>query len=415
METLLIHNIGALVTPQGKGPARGDAMRAVTVHRNAAILARDGVIAAICADGRGPDDLPEDATVLDAGGRLVTPGLVDAHTHLVFGGYRQHEVVRRLAGESYLDILASGGGILDTVRQTRAAGFDALYAKALGFLRGMSAYGVTACEVKSGYGLDIETELTQLRVAQSLADAAPMDIAATYLGAHATPPEYAGDTGAYVEFIVNEALPRVAASGLADFCDVFCEEGVFDTQQSRRILLKARELGIGLKLHADEMVPMGGGALAAELNAASADHLIAVDEAGIRALAASDTVAVLLPQTSLYLDKPFAPARRMIGAGLPVALATDFNPGSSPSHNLQLSMTLGLIKYRMAPEEILTAVTRNAACAIGMGDRLGTLEIGKQADLVIWDADDLAMVCYRLGGNLACATVKRGRVVAGGV
>lgn len=408
MQALLIENIGMLATPRGTVPLRGNAMDNLHTAGGAAILVRGGVIEGVYENGALPDPMPDALQRLDAGGRLATPGLIDAHTHLVFGGYRQQEAWRRARGDAYLDILREGGGILETVRKTRAAGFEALYEKGYRFLHEMLLRGVTACEVKSGYGLDIETEERQLRVARALGENTPMDIRTTYLGAHAVPPEFAGRAEAYVDFLVEEAIPRAAAQRLADFCDVFCEEGVFSIAQSRRILTCARMYGLRAKIHADELVPLGGGALAAELNAVSADHLIAADDCGLRRLAQSDTVAVLLPQTSLYLGKPYARARDMIALGIPVALASDFNPGSCPSNNLTLSMTLGFLKYAMSPGEVLTAVTQNAACAIGLGGRVGTLEKGKQADIVLWDAEDVAMLCYRMGSNLAHRVIKRG-------
>ena len=407
MRKLLIENIGLLATPEGAKPLRGGPQGRIVRVRDCAILIEDDAIAAILPmrECRGVD-----AERMDAGGRLVTPGLVDAHTHMVFGGWRQHELARRLRGESYIDILKSGGGILSSMRETRRAGESELYDKARGFALEMLTRGVTSCEIKSGYGLDIDTELKQLRVARKIGRTLPLDVATTYLGAHAVPEAFEGGAAGYAAFVIDEALPQIAESGLADFCDVFAEPGAFDLALSEAILDRAREYGLGLKLHADELEPMGGGALAARMSATSADHLAAASESSLRALAASETCAVLLPQTSLYLDKPFANARRMIELGIPVALATDFNPGSCPSNNLQLSMNLGLIKYRLTPEEILSAVTLNAACAIGLGGKVGTLEAGKQADLVIWDAMDLEMLCYRVGSNLATHTIKKGRL-----
>lgn len=408
MQALLIDNIGTLATPLGAAPLRGHAMDDLRIAHNAAILVRDGVIWGVYENGALPSPMPDAVQRLNAGGRLATPGLVDAHTHLVFGGYRQQEAWRRVRGDLYLDILRAGGGILDTVRKTRDMDFEALYDKSLRFVHEMLARGVTTCEAKSGYGLDIETEEKQLRVARALGKNTPMDIRATYLGAHAVPPEFAGRADAYVDFLVEEAIPRVAAQGLADFCDVFCEEGVFSIAQSRKILTCARMHGLRAKIHADELVPLGGGALAAELDAVSADHLIAADDRSLRKLAQSETVAVLLPQTSLYLDRPYARARDMLALGIPVALASDFNPGSCPSNNLLLSMTLGFLKYALSPGEVLTAATQNAACAIGLGERVGTLEAGKQADIVLWDAEDLSMLCYRMGSNLMHRVVKKG-------
>ena len=305
--------------------------------------------------------------MLDAEGRFCTPGWVDAHTHLVFGGWRQHEIPLKLKGASYLEILRAGGGILDTVRQTRALSEDALFTRARGFLGEQLALGVTATEAKSGYGLDLENELKQLRVMARLKSEAGADVVPTYLGAHAVPPEYAGNADAYVEFICADVLPRAAKEKLANFCDVFCETGVFSAAQSRRVLETAKSLGLGLKIHADEIDSIGGAELAGELGAVSAEHLIAASDAGITALAAGGVTACLLPGTSLYLDKPFARARDMIERGVAVAVASDFNPGSCPSLNLQLCANLAYLKYRMTPEEILTALTLNAASAIGLG------------------------------------------------
>lgn len=407
---LLIHNIGLLATPTGQQPLGGGAMEHVQTLPDASVLIEEGRIRAVCSHGELPD-APEGTTRYDARGMIATPGLIDAHTHLVFGGYRQGEAQLRAQGAHYMDILRAGGGILDTVRKTRKASFDALYAKAEGFAREMLARGVTACEVKSGYGLDMDTERKQLRVARALGERTPLEVATTFLGAHAVAPEFAGAPDAYVDFLVREAIPTIAAEGLADFCDVFCEEGVFDIAQSRRILQCAAAHGMVGKLHADELVPMGGGGLAAEMGAVSADHLIAASGESLAKMARAGTIAVLLPQTSLYLGKPFAPAGRMMALAVPIALATDFNPGSCPSNNLHLSMTLAFLKYGMTPQAVLTAVTQNAACAIGRGDTLGTLEAGKQGDLVLWDAGDLAMLCYRMGSNLACTVVKRGEII----
>ena len=338
--------------------------------------------------------------MLDAGGRLVTPGLVDAHTHLVFGGWRQHELPLKLRGAAYLEILQAGGGILSTVEATRAASEAELLQRGSGFLAELAAQGVTTVEIKSGYGLNWTTERKQLRVIRELARQSRMQIVSTFLGAHAVPVEYAGKADGYVEEICREMLPAVVREKLAQFCDVFCEEGVFSVEQSRRILETARSLGMGLKIHADEIAELGGSALAGELRAVSAEHLVATGPSGMDALARGGVTAVLLPGTSLYLNKTYAPAREMIARGIPVAVATDFNPGSCPSLNLHLCMTLACLKYRMTPEEILTAVTLNAACALGLGKSTGTVEPGKRADLVIWNAEDLDMVCYRMGSNL---------------
>ena len=408
-EKLLVKNIGLLQTPVGSechcGAQQGENQKL----KNAAVLCEDGKITAVTADGALPAG-SEGAAVYDAGGRLVTPGLVDAHTHLVFGGWRQGEIPLKLRGATYLDILRAGGGILDTVRHTRAASEDELFEKSRAFLDEMLALGVTTCEIKSGYGLDLETELKQLRVIRRLNSEHPVDIAATYLGAHAIPDEYKGRADEYVDFVCQTVIPRVAEEKLASFCDVFCEDSVFDVAQSRRVLEAGKKHGLRPKIHADEIEEIGGAGLSGEVGAVSAEHLIATGERGMEAMRRGGVIACLLPQTSFYLGKTFAPARRMIELGIPVALASDFNPGSCPSFNLQLSINLGLLRYQMLPEEILTAVTVNAACACGRGNLCGTLEAGKQADLVVWDAPDWEMVCYRFGSNQTKAVVKNGRV-----
>lgn len=406
----LIHNIGTLQTPLGSFPHAGAAQGENRKYHNAAVLCEGGVIKAVYGNGTLPE-VGADTQTIDAQGRLVTPGLIDAHTHLVFGGWRQNEVPLKLKGAGYLDILRAGGGILSTVRATRKASEDELFEKSRAFLDELMAQGVTTAELKSGYGLDMETELKQLRVIKRLNEAHPMDAVATYLGAHAIPEEYRGKSGEYIDFIISDMLPEIKRQGLAEFCDVFLETGVFGVEESRRLLTAAREMGFGLKIHADEIDELGGSLLAGELGAVSAEHLIATGERGMEALARGGVIAALLPCTSLYLNKSFARARDMIARGIPVAVATDFNPGSCPSLNIGLCMTMAYLKYRMTPEEILSAVTINAACAVNRGGSTGTIEPGKKADMVIWNAEDMAMLCYRMGSNLAGTVIKNGAIV----
>lgn len=407
--TTLVYNIGLLQTPTGTAPLKGKAQGENKKVKNAAITAENGIITGVYQNGEMP--CGDFDTAIDAGGALVTPGLVDAHTHLVFGGWRQHEVPLKLKGASYLDILRAGGGILSTVLATRAASEEELYQKSYGFLDELMAQGVTAVEIKSGYGLDKATELKQLAVIKRLGEIHKITVVPTYLGAHAIPNEYAGKSGEYIDFIIKEMLPLIKKGNLARFCDVFVETGVFTVEESRRLLTAAKALGFGLKVHADEIDELGGSILAGELGAASGEHLIATGEKGMAALAAGGSVAVLLPCTSLYLNKAFANARAMIERGIPVAVATDFNPGSCPSLNMGLCMTMAYLKYRMTGEEILSAVTLNAACAVGLGQSHGTLEVGKAADMVIWDCRDMEMLCYRMGGNLAKTVIKGGKPV----
>lgn len=415
MSTLLIKNIGTLQTPIGNhkhcGKEQGENLK---LH-GASILIEDGVIREIFSGSETQQidlELEMDPdTVIDAEGRLVTPGLVDGHTHLVFGGYRQHEIPLKLKGASYLEILQAGGGILDTVRETRKATRSELVEKSQEFLDEMITLGVTTCEAKSGYGLNQPDEIKTLEVIKELNQTHPMDLVATFMGAHAVPPEYKGKADEYMALLCEEILPQVKAKGLAEYADIFCEEGVFNPAQSRTYLEAARNLGFGLKIHTDEIVELGGSELAGEMHADSAEHLIAIGETGLDALAKGGVVAMVLPATSFYLDKPFAPVRKMIDLGIPVAMGSDFNPGSCPSLNLQLVMNLGYLRYKMTPQEILTAVTINAACAIGRQEQVGTLEPGKKADLVIWDAPDMEMLCYRFGSNLAIQTIKGGIIV----
>lgn len=407
MDTLLIKNIGLLATPAGRTARRGADQGDVRFLRNAWVRMEDGVIAAV---GTGTPERPAGAEELDAEGRLVTPGLVDAHTHLIFGGWRQNELAMKLRGVPYLDILAQGGGILSTVRATRSAGQGALEDKARLALDEMLSFGTTTCEAKSGYGLDLDTELKQLRAIRALNESHPVDLVPTFLGAHALPEDYKADRAAYIRLLCEEMIPAAAAEGLAEFCDVFCETGVFTAEESRTILEAGRRCGLAAKIHADEIDAIGGSRLAGELGAVSAEHLIVCPPEGIEAMARGGTVACLLPCTSFYLGAAFAPARDMIAAGVPVALATDFNPGSCPCLNMQLAMSLGCLKYRMTPEEVLTAATLNGAAAIGRADRTGSVEPGKAGDLVVWNAPDLEYVCYRLGSNLAGAVVKGGKI-----
>lgn len=406
MNKILIKNIGVLQTPVGSVKHAGQQQGENLKLKDVSILIEEGLIKEITSEGKVLSEGAE--TVIDAEQRLVTPGLVDGHTHLVFGGYRQNEIPLKLEGADYLDILKAGGGILDTVQKTRGTVYEALYEKSKKFLNEMIEMGVTTCEIKSGYGLELKAERKMLDVIQHLREDHPIDIVATFMGAHAIPPEYEGRGNDYIKMVCEEMLPYVKTHDLAEYCDIFCEASVFDVAQSRSYLECAKAHGFGVKIHADEIEEIGGSKLAGELKAVSAEHLIAIGEAGMESMRQGGTIAMLLPATSFYLGKPYAPARKMIERDIPVAIASDFNPGSCPSLNLQFVMNLGYLKYRMTPEEILTAVTINPACAIGRENQVGTLEVGKQADLVIWDAPDMEMLCYRLGSNLAARVMKKG-------
>lgn len=412
MAKLLVKNIGILQTPVGSHSHRGKEQGENLKLLDASVLIEDGIITAITSDGTVACDESEADTVVDAEGKLVTPGLVEGHTHLVFGGYRQHEIPLKLKGAGYLDILRAGGGIMDTVRKTREASFEELYDKTEGFLDEMMGLGVTTCEAKSGYGLELETELKMLEVLKKLNEDHPMDIVSTFMPAHAVEEQWKGREEEYIKLCCEEMMPVVKEKNLAEFIDIFTEDSVFNAEQSRIYLERAKELGFGLKIHADEIEAIGGSVLAGQMKAASAEHLIVIDDKGMQSLSEGGTTAMCLPATSFYLGATFAPARRMIDEyEIPVAIASDFNPGSCPSLNLQFAMNLGYLKYRMTPEEILTAVTINPACGINRGDLVGTLEVGKQGDLVIWDAPDMEMLCYRFGSNMALQTIKKGNLV----
>jgi imidazolonepropionase len=410
---LLVRNIGELWSQDAVPPVKGAAMDRATVRRNAFLAVRDGLIADV---GSGSGDAWEgpETMVVDARGGLVTPGFVDGHTHLVHAGSREEEFGLRLAGVGYLDILGRGGGIHATVAKTRAASAEDLFRQALTALDDLLLSGVTTLEAKSGYGLDTETELRQLEVARRLADAHPVEIHSTYLGAHALPKEYASDREGYLSKIVGD-LDVIADRHLAEGVDVFCEAGVFTVDEARRILTRAKECGFTVRIHADEIVGTGGAGLAVDLGCASADHLGAVSDRDILALAGSDVVANLLPGTSFFLGQDFAPARRLIDAGCAVAVASDYNPGSSPSDNFQFTMQLAAIRLKMTPSEVLTATTANAAFHLGVAGRVGSLAVGKDADFVLFDANRLAYVLHRFATNRVKDVYKKGRrVVADG-
>jgi imidazolonepropionase len=408
-DTLII-NIGQLLTMDGTdGPAKGEQMKSLPVIEHAAVGMKDGKFAFI---GKTEEVKNFGAdSVIDAKGKLVSPGLVDPHTHLVFGGSREHEMALKQKGVPYLEILKMGGGILSTVQATRKASEEELFEKAKFHLNRMLTYGVTTVEAKSGYGLDEETELKQLRVVKRLHEDHPVDLVSTFLGAHAISPEYKHHSD---EFLANmlDLLDIIQKEQLAEFVDIFCENEVFSVEQSRRYLLGAKAKGFDVKIHADEIDPLGGTELAVELGAVSGDHLVGASDAGIQRLAASNTVAVLLPGTSFYLGKEkYAHARKMIDEGAAVALSTDFNPGSSPTENIQFIMSLAALKLKMTPEEIWHAVTVNAAYAINRGEEAGRIAIGRKADIVIWDAPNYAYIPYHYGVNHVNMVLKAGKVV----
>ncbi len=354
--------------------------------------------------------------VVDAGGRWITPALIDCHSHIVYAGNRAGEFEMRLKGASYAEIARAGGGIVSTVRATRAADEETLVALARPRVAGLLAEGVTTIEIKSGYGLDRETEMRMLRAARRIGEELPVTVRTTFLGAHALPPEYADRADDYIDFVCREALPAVHAAGLADAVDAFCETIGFSPAQTERVFAAARALGLPVKLHAEQLSDQGGAMLAARFGALSADHLEYLSEEGAQAMAAAGTVAVLLPGAFYFLrETRLPPVDLLRRAGVPIAIATDSNPGSSPAGSLLLMLNMAATLFRLTPEEALAGATRNAARALGLGDARGTLEAGKAADFVLWDIETPAELAYRIGGNPAAAVVRAGALVAGGV
>lgn len=412
MRRLVITNAN-IYTPVGTVGKRGAEMGDILHIEKGGIIIEDGIIRWVGPDSEMPE--PEghvrDEVYMDALGRAVLPGFVDSHTHLVFGGYRPEEFGWRLKGDTYMSIMERGGGIQSTVNATRAASAEELREKAEWYLDEMSAMGVTTVEAKSGYGLDTETEERMLRVIKELAEdpERKVDVVSTFLGAHAVPKEYKGRTAEYVDLIIKEMLPRFR--DMAEFCDIFTEKNVFELEDSRRLLEAAREAGYKLKMHADEIVPLGGAELAADLGAVSADHLLHVSDEGIRRMAEAGTVATLLPLTAFALKEEFAPARKFIDAGCAVALATDLNPGSCFSGSIPLTIALACIYMKMSVEETLTALTLNGAAAIDRADRIGSIEAGKQGDVVILHFDTLDALPYYVGMNCVDVTIKNGIIL----
>jgi imidazolonepropionase len=371
------------------------------------VAVRDGVI--LYADSAAEAPAFEAAEVIDCEGRWITPGLIDPHTHLVFGGDRAHEFELRLAGASYEEIARAGGGIVSTMKATRAASQDALVAGALPRLDALIAEGLTTIEIKSGYGLSLEAELKSLRAARVLADARPVSVTTTFLGAHALPPDYADAPDDYIDHVCFQMIPAVAAQGLADAVDAFCEGIGFSPAQTRQVFEAAREHGLPVKLHAEQLSNLHGAALAAEFGALSADHLEHLDADGIAAMAKAGTTAVLLPGAFYFVrETRLPPVQALRAAGVPLALATDCNPGTSPLTSLLLTMNMAATLFRMTVDECLAGVTREAARAIGRLGQVGTLEAGKACDLAIWDIERPAQLVYRMGLNPLHARVWKG-------
>lgn len=410
---ILIEHASQLLTLQGNSerPKMGKELLNLGIIEDGAVAVKDGIIvfAGSTADAR--QKIFGEVTI-NAAGKVVMPGFVDPHTHLVFGGSREQELSLRLKGASYMEILQQGGGIMSSVRATREATLEELVEKGEKSLDIMLCHGTTTAEAKSGYGLTVEDELKQLFAVRLLNKKHPVDLVSTFLGAHAIPPEYKAAPDEFVDLVVEEMLPEVARDNLAEFCDVFCEEGVFSVKQSRRILLAASSYGMKPKLHADELVPFGGAELAAQLAAVSADHLLYASEQGIKMMVEAGVIPVLLPGTPFcLLSEKYADARKMIALGAPVAIATDFNPGSCPTESMQFAMAVACYKMKMLPAEIISAATINAAHAIGRGREVGSLELGKKGDILIMDAPNYEYLLYHFGINAVEKVLKNGKIV----
>ena len=411
---LLLTNIGQIATLAGysEKPKIGSQMNDVSIIENGAIAIKNGKIMAVGPTKEVLSQVTEESKLpaIEFPGMLAIPGFIDSHTHLAFGGSRENDFAMKLAGKSYLEILEAGGGILNTLRSTRKATLDELVSNAFSYGESMLSMGTTTLEAKSGYGLDTENELKLLRAVETLKEKLPINLVSTFLGAHAIPPEFEGRADEYVDLVINEMIPAVSEEGLAEFCDVFCEEGVFDIDQSRRILLAAKEKGMKLKVHADEIVQLGGASLAAEVGAVSADHLLMASDAGLEEMVKASTIATLLPATAFSLDTEYADARKMIEMGLPVALATDFNPNCA-NESLFFTIALSCYKMKMRPREALSAVTINAAHALDRGGTHGSIEAGKVADILILDCPNPEYLTWRFGANLVHTVISNGQVI----
>jgi imidazolonepropionase len=416
---LLIRHAKQLVTMKGSSnaPLTKEAMNQLHIIEDGSVWIEKGRIQMVGQDEevvKHYKDRMSEAEIIDATGKLVTPGLVDPHTHIVFAGSREQEFEKRLQGATYMEIMQAGGGIHSTTSATQNADEEQLFNESIKRMDRFLHHGVTTVEAKSGYGLTLEHELKQLRVARRLHEQHPVDLVSTFMGAHAIPATYKKNPDEFVRIVVEEMIPAVAQSGLAEFNDVFCEKGVFTPEQSERILEAGKKHGLIPKIHADEIEPYEGAELAAKVGAISADHLLRASDKGIQQMAEKGVVAVLLPGTAFFLMAQSANGRKMIDAGVPVAISTDRNPGSSPTESLPFMMNLGCLHMKMTPAEVLVSTTINAAHAINRGKEIGSIEVGKQADLVLWDAPNYVYLQYNFGVNLVQTVIKRGAVVVEG-
>jgi imidazolonepropionase len=414
---MIIKNASELVTCSGFAAKKGGEMAELHIISNGAVIIKAGMIDAVGTTGDVEDKLKKSGAdfsgfdIIDAQDKAVLPGFVDSHTHFIFGGYRAEEFAWRLRGDSYMQIMQRGGGIVNTVEATRQADANELLQAGIKRLDAMLAFGVTTVEGKSGYGLDKDTEIKQLEVINHLDGIHYIDIVPTFLGAHAVPENFKGREDAFIDFMIEDVMPAAAERKLAQYCDIFCEKNVFSVEQSRRYLTKAKEMGFKIKLHADEIVQLGGAELAAELEATSADHLLQASDEGIRQMAKAGVVATLLPGTAFSLKEPYARGRFIIDSGCAVALATDFNPGSCFTESIPLIFALATLYMGITPEEAVSALTINAAAALDRADAIGSLDVGKQGDLVVLEYPSYKFIPYHIGVSTVEKVVKNGNLV----
>jgi len=409
MKSLIIYNIKTLYTNNHQPPVKGELMKDLVTFNDCYIFIEEGIIKKI-GTGDYHNLINDNTKLYNAEQAIAIPGLIDSHTHLVFGGSREHEFSKKISGVDYLDILKQGGGILSTVKQTKQASFEELYLQAKKTLDEMLLFGVTTIEAKSGYGLELQTEIKTLQVLKQLNEDQPIDIHITYLGAHALPVEYKNRRNEFIDKVIEDLL-IIKKEDLAEYVDVFCETGVFDAKETKKILKAAKLLGFKLRVHTDEIDSIGGTQVALNLEAKTVDHLMAITDKDIKEMAKTDTIANLLPSTSFFLNKSYAPARKLIDSGVAVSVSSDYNPGSTPSENYQLTLQISGNKLRMLPSEVLTAATINPAFSLDIDKNKGSLEEGKDADIVLLNCKNLDYFIYHYGINHTKSVFKKGKLV----